>query len=156
MAVTKRSILAWCVCVVTFLVFVAACLSPAIDLGPQIGGPELASPHGINSGARALFWGWTHLIVFIVKSASWSEKATSLTWFANPLALISLILLACRISAPATVLAGVAFALCVWFLAVPHGQPLIGAYLWVISVGLLFFGAAFVMVMGWCTRRVAF
>ena len=107
MAVMKRSIIAWCVCIAAFLVYVVACITPAIDFGPQRGGPE--GLHGTTRGSATIPLGLLHMGVTVTApTIPVTYKVTAATWLANPLGLFGLVLLCFRISAPATVLAGMA------------------------------------------------
>ncbi len=154
MAVEKRSILAWSFCLTAFLVFLTACLLPAVDFGPSPFGS--GRPDGVFSGSYALGWGWANILRAMAPDLNWHERASALAWLANPIGLTGMIMLGFRLSAPATVMGGTACALGILYLASPYGDPLVGSYVWVGSLALLFLGSATVMVLGWFTRSWTF
>jgi hypothetical protein len=116
------------------LLYVAACVAPAIDFGPQSGDPSGASLHGVAKGFTALIGGWVSLL------------GLHLAWLANPLLFFGWILLGVSKS-PYAVTAGLlALALGAWYLgfSTSYGRPLLGAYLWVGSMVVFALGALFI------------
>ncbi len=147
MPISLHSKLAWAWCAGVVVFYGTACATPAIDFGPQKGGPE--GLHGVKLGGVALATGWINLVAVGSPALTPADKVTMLVWLANPLGLVGVILLACRTPIPAAVAGAMATGLCAWYLVFPFGQPLVGAYLWAASAGLLVLGAAAV----WLVRK---
>lgn len=144
MPISRRSQVAWVASVAAVLLYTAACAAPAIDFGPPTGpgGPEDFGLHGVVRGVHALCGG-PILAVFLghpTADAEW--LAGGLAWLSNPIGLLALVLLACRVPVPAAVAGTVATGLCACYLVVPVGRPLIGAYLWTASMAAIVLGAA--------------
>ena len=121
------------------LLFMIACLSPAIDFGPQRGGPE--DLHGVVRGWVAFVFGGVMAIIVASHDGEWSVKFAFVSWLANPLVVFGWILLACKRPRGAAAAGLLAVILGAWYLAFPFGRPLIGAYIWVTSSGVLAGGA---------------
>ena len=121
------------------LLFMIACLSPAIDFG-QRGGPE--GLRGVVRGWTALVLGWVAAIIIApIPQLGWSQKLVFASWLANPLVVFGGILLAYKRHRGAAAAGLLAVILGAWYLAFPFGRPLIGAYIWVASSGVLAGGA---------------
>ena len=140
-----RVVRGWCAAVV--LLYALACTLPAIDFGPQKGGPE--GLHGTVTGFIALALGWISFLWVTSPQFSLEQRVTGITWLANPLGLLGLIFLACRRPATTATLGALAAGLGVWYLVFPFGKPMVGSYVWVGSMVLLTAGGVTV----WAAQR---
>ena len=140
MSMTRHPAIRPVVLAIVPLLLVTACLCPAIDFGPQRGGPE--GLHGVTSGWLAFVFGGVMLIIVAPSPEfSWVQKLVFVTWLANPLLVLGWILLACKKFRGAVAAGLLALLLGAWYLAFPIGQPLVGAYFWAASSGVLAVGA---------------
>lgn len=128
------------------LLFVIACLCPAIDFGPQRGSPE--GLHGVVSGIGAFVWGGISAGILASHPRGGAAELAVVPWLANPLVGLGWILLAYRRYGGAVVTGLLATTLGGYYLVFPWGRPLVGAYLWVASSGVLTVGA----VAAWLPR----
>ena len=84
MSMTRHPAIRPVVLAIVPLLLVTACLCPAIDFGPQRGGPE--GLHGVTSGWLAFVFGGVMLIIVDPSPEfSWVQKLVFVTWLANPL-----------------------------------------------------------------------
>ena len=116
--------------VVGFMLFVAACFVPAIEFIS----PDPWGQNGQSAGGSALFWGWLEVL------------RGRPTWLANPIVLIAIVFIEDRQPrlALGTTTAALLCALTIFFnyaLAKTDAESqqflLLGAWLWLGSVGLV-------------------
>jgi hypothetical protein len=151
MRISARTWTAFGTSAFVLFVYCTACIAPAIDFGPPRGGPHGLS--GESSGIATLATGWMQLIVITSPQITLEHKISAASWLANPIGLLGLILLACRLPMFAVFPSGIALNLGVWYLIYPTGKPMIGAYLWVASMALLVISCIAVSIVGWFTLQ---
>lgn len=116
--------------------YVAACALPATKWwgNKNMGGGGI-DHYMTEFGLTCLIWGWTLVVTAIQEGA-----LDHLTWLANPLALVGVILLLVRRPTGAAAFSAAGAILGVSYLIAPPGSlghphlPQIGAWLWVCSL----------------------